>query len=141
MFAPTRDQARRFFIATWAKYRAGAPLSGIEALTVELVHKHPEYQAVLEDEERYLDRDYLPEAGDVNPFLHLGLHLAVAEQLSIDQPPGIRAHYERLAAARGDEHAALHAIIDCLAEVVWRAQRDGTAPDGVLYLECLARSS
>jgi|SRR5438477_10904354 len=140
MFTPSRDEARRFFIATWSKYRANAPLSDLEAITVELILKHPEYHGALENEERFVARDYAPEMGDVNPFLHLGLHLAVAEQLSIDQPPGIRAHYKRLTSTRGDEHGALHAIIDCLAEVIWQAQRNGTAPDGALYLACLAKS-
>jgi hypothetical protein len=139
MFAPTRDEARRFFIEAWSKYRAQAPLTDLEALTVELIQKHPEYHRMLDATERYMDRDYLPEAGEVNPFLHLGLHLAVSEQLSIDQPPGIRAHFERLAAKLGDEHEALHRIIDCLAEVVWQAQRKGTGPDATLYLDCLAR--
>ena len=80
-----------------------------------------------------------PEAGDINPFLHLSLHLAVAEQLAIDQPPGIRAEFERLRAARGDEHAALHAVLECLGEVMWRRSGNGTPPDAKLYLDCLAR--
>ena len=84
---------------------------------------HPEYHATFENPERHADRDYSPEAGDINPFLHLSLHLAVAEQLAIDQPPGIRAQFERLRAARGDEHAALHAVLECLGEVIWSAQR------------------
>jgi hypothetical protein len=94
---------------------------------------------VLEDPDRHLDRDYRPETGAVNPFLHLSLHLAVAEQLAIDQPPGIRAQFERIALAKGDEHAALHAVLECLGEVVWHAQRHGTPPDATIYLECLAR--
>jgi len=92
---------------------------------------------MLEAPERHVDRDYRPEEGDINPFLHLSLHLAVAEQLAIDQPPGIVAQYERLRAARGDDHAALHAIVECLGEVVWQAQRLGTPPDAALYLSCL----
>ncbi len=86
-----------------------------------------------------LDRDYRPESGDINPFLHLSLHLAVAEQLAIDQPPGLRAQFERLRDARGDEHAALHAVVECLGEVIWAAQRHGKPPDAALYLACLAR--
>ena len=78
-------------------------------------------------------------AASVNPFLHLSLHLAVAEQLAIDQPPGIRAQFERLRTARGDEHAALHAVLECLGEVLWSAQRHGTPPDAALYLACLER--
>ncbi len=94
---------------------------------------------MLEAPERHLDRDWRPESGDANPFLHLSLHLAVAEQLSIDQPPGIRAEYDRIRMARGDEHPALHAVLECLGEVLWTAQRHGTPPDAALYLACLAR--
>ena len=98
---------------------------------------HPEYHAMFEAPSAHVDRDYLPEQGDVNPFLHLSLHLAVAEQLAIDQPRGIVAHFERLRAARGDAHAALHAIVECLGETLWQAQRLGTGPDAGVYLGCL----
>jgi hypothetical protein len=139
VFAPTRDEARRFLIEAWRKYRAGEPLSGLEQTAAQLIAMHPEYHAILESPDAYVDRDYRPEQGDVNPFLHLSLHLAAAEQLAIDQPPGIAAHYARLCAARGDPHEALHAIVECLGEVIWQAQRTGTAPDATLYLACLER--
>jgi ABC-type uncharacterized transport system permease subunit len=139
MFNPSRDEARRFLTDAWAKYRAGAPLSGLEKTASGLIAMHPEYHATFEHPDRHVERDYTPEAGDVNPFLHLSLHLAVAEQLAIDQPPGIRAQFERLRAARGDEHAALHDVLECLGEVIWQAQRNRAPPDGQLYLDCLAR--
>ena len=141
MFTPSRDEARRFFIDAWRKYRAQQPLTGLEQTVAGIVALHPEYHAMIEDPDRHLDRDFRPEAGAVNPFLHLSLHLAVAEQLSIDQPPGLRAHFERLRAARGDEHAALHALLECLGEVVWHAQRHGTPPDTAIYLACLERQA
>ena len=139
MFTPSRDEARRFLVDAWGKYRAGAPLTALEQMAAGIVALHPEYHAIVEDPDRHLDRDFRPEGGDVNPFLHLSLHLAVAEQLGIDQPPGIRAHHERLTLARGDEHAALHALLDCLGEVLWHAQRHGTPPDAAIYLGCLER--
>ncbi|HET8831552.1 MAG TPA: DUF1841 family protein [Casimicrobiaceae bacterium] len=139
MFSPTRDEARKFVIDAWRKHRAGEPLSALEATAARLVGMHPEYHAIIESPALYADRDYRPEHGDVNPFLHLSLHLAVAEQLAIDQPRGIVAHFERLRAARGDAHAALHDIVECLGEVMWQAQRLGTGPDATLYLDCLAR--
>jgi len=139
MFSPTRDEARQFVIDAWRKHRAGEPLSALEATAARLVGMHPEYHAIIESPALYADRDYRPEHGDVNPFLHLSLHLAVAEQLAIDQPRGIVAHFERLRAARGDAHAALHDIVECLGEVMWQAQRLGTGPDATLYLDCLAR--
>ena len=139
MFAPTRDEARRFLAEAWRKYRDGEALSGLEQKAVQLIAMHPEYHAIIEAPQAHLQRDYRPEHGDVNPFLHLSLHLAVAEQLAIDQPPGIVAQFERLRAAHADAHAALHAIVECLGEVVWQAQRTGTGPDATLYLDCLAR--
>ena len=139
MFTPSRDEARRFLVDAWSKHRANQPLSGLEQLAAGLVALHPEYHSVVENPERFVDRDWKPEAGATNPFLHLSLHLAVAEQIAIDQPPGIRAQFERLRAARGDEHAALHAVLECLGEVMWSAQRHGTPPDAALYIACLER--
>jgi hypothetical protein len=139
MFAPTREEARRFLVDAWAKHRAGQPLQGLERTVASIVALHPEYHALLEDPARNLERDWNPASGTINPFLHLSLHLAVAEQVAIDQPPGIRAHFERLRDARGDEHAALHAVLECLGEVVWQSQRLGTPPDAKLYLDCLER--
>jgi len=137
MFDPTREQVRDFFFEAWRKYRAGEVLAGMEALALDVVLLHPEYHAVLGDPERYREQEYFPELGQTNPFLHLSLHLAVEEQLSIDQPSGIVARFGALAARRGERHAAMHDAIECLAEMVWRAQRDGAPPDGGAYLECL----
>jgi hypothetical protein len=139
MFNPTRDQARRFLFETWRKYGAGESLEGLETVALEVLLLHPEYHAILNEPDRFLERDYQPEGGEMNPFLHLGLHLAIEEQLAIDQPPGIRAEFERLLAGRCDRHDALHAVLDCLGEVMWRAQRDNVVPDGEAYLECLRR--
>ena len=139
MFDPSREQVRDTFFETWRKYRAGEPLSALQQTAAQLAAMHPEYHPLLEDPDTHIERDYRPEQGDVNPFLHLSLHLAVAEQLAIDQPPGIVAQFQRLRVARGDAHAALHAIVECLGEVIWQAQRTGAGPDANLYLECLAR--
>jgi hypothetical protein len=139
MFDPSRDQARAFFFETWRKYRAGEPLAGLETVALEVVLQHPEYHRVLDDPERHLAQEYFPEQGETNPFLHLSLHLALEEQLSIDQPPGIAGHFALLAARQGERHAALHAALDCLAETVWRAQRDRAPPDAEAYLACLER--
>jgi hypothetical protein len=139
MFTPTRDEARRFLADAWRKFRAGQPLSTLEQRVVEIVSLHPEYHALLDSADEHLDRDWSPEGGAMNPFLHLSLHLAVAEQLAIDQPPGMRAEFERLRARSGDTHAALHDVLECLAETVWQAQRTKAPPDGAAYLECLRK--
>ena len=139
MFNPSRDQVRQFFFDAWAKFRAGQPLTDLEAMAAEHVGRHPEYHAVLEQPERYRDRDWPPELGETNPFLHLSMHLSIGEQLSIDQPTGVKARYLALAERLGDAHAAQHAVMDCLAEMVWRAQRDNLPPDGAAYLLCIEK--
>jgi len=137
MFDPSRDQARSFFFGTWRKYRAGEPMVGLEAVALEVILAHPEYHRALEDPQRFRDRDYLPQLGETNPFLHLSMHLAIEEQLSIDQPAGIAGSFASLVAKHGDRHPAMHDAMECLAEMVWRSQRDHAPPDGMAYLECL----
>ena len=139
MFNPSRGEVRQFFRTVYRKHRERQPLSPIESMALEIVLEHPEYHGALGDAERQLERDYPPEAGEANPFLHLSLHLAVAEQLSIDQPPGLRQGLARLQTQIGDRHGALHGIIECLGETLWRAQRDNSPPDTAYYLECLER--
>jgi hypothetical protein len=127
---------RALFFDTWRKYRAGEPLAGIETLALEAILLHPEYHPVLEDPARWRERDYVDET---NPFLHMSLHIALLEQLSIDQPPGIAALFEQLLHVKGDRHEALHEALECLAETVWRSQRDGMPPDAAAYLACLQK--
>jgi hypothetical protein len=136
MFDPSRQQARGLFFGAWQKYRDGVPLAGIESLALEVILQHPEYHAVLDEPGRYREKDYVDET---NPFLHMSLHLALEEQLSIDQPPGIRSRWDALLRRSRDRHEALHQAIECLAEMVWRSQRDGLPPDATAYLSCLER--
>jgi len=139
MYNPSRDQVRQFFFDAWTKHRNATPLAGLEVTAVDVMLAHPEYREALEAPQSHRDRDYTPEQGQANPFLHLSLHLAIEEQLSIDQPRGIRAEFERIAAKLGDRHAAAHEAMDCLGQTVWRGQRDGAPPDALAYLECLRK--
>lgn len=139
MFNPTRDQARHFFVDTWRKRRAGLPLTPLETIAADLAEMHPEYHPLLQQGAAALARDWTPEQGEANPFLHLSLHLAIEEQLSIDQPPGLCAAFNTLLARRGERHAALHEVLECLAGTIWQAQRNQSPPDGAAYLECIKR--
>jgi len=141
MFNPSRADARRFFFETWSKYRSQVALEGLERTAIEIILLHPEHHALLDDAQRNLDRDFSPQDGAVNPFLHMSLHLAVAEQLSIDQPRGISSAFRELAGRTASKHDALHVLLECLGEVVWRAQRDHAAPDEQGYLDCIRRNS
>ena len=136
MFNPTREQVRDMFFEAWRKYRAGEPLAGIETLALEVILLHPEYHPVLDQPERSRDKDYFDES---NPFLHMSLHLALEEQLSIDQPRGIAERFDLLTSKCKDRHEALHEALECLAETMWRSQRDNAPPDAAAYLECLMK--
>ena len=136
IFDPSRDQVRDMFFEAWRKYRAGEPLVGIETIALDVILGHAEYHALLSDPERTRTRDYLDEG---NPFLHMSPHVALEEQPSIDQPPGIAGRFHALVQRLGERHKALHEAIECLAETMWRAQRDKLPPDADAYLECLTR--
>jgi hypothetical protein len=140
VFNPSRQQVRQFFCEAWRKHRERTLLEGAEVTAADLILQHPEYHSLLENPTAALEQEFTPESGQMNPFLHLSLHLAVAEQVSIDQPPGIRSAYQALR-TRLEVHAAEHAILECLGEALWRAQRQGGAIDAVAYLDCLRRAA
>jgi hypothetical protein len=134
----SRDQLRRMYVEAWRKHRQGAPLEPVEAQVADVIAVHPEYHPEIEGSSEVLNRDYSPESGRSNPFLHMGLHLAIRDQLATDRPAGIRAAFVRLAAA-SSEHDAEHRLIDCLAEALWNAQRSGRPPDEAAYLAQVKR--
>ena len=139
LFNPSRDEARNFLFESWRKRRVGELLTPLEDLAAQLIAKHPEYFAVLENPQQHQERDYLPEQGATNPFLHLMMHLTIEEQISIDQPPGIREHFVRLTQRLESEHDAQHRMMECLSEMIWQAQRGGTQPDAAVYFDCLEK--
>ena len=136
-FNPSRDQVRAFFCETWAKMRAHEPLVGLQLTAAEWIAEHPEYHALLEDPQTALGQDFSVENGQMNPFLHLSMHLSLAEQHSIDQPPGVKSALDQLTQQAGSLHEAMHLAMDCLGEMLWQAQRNQTAPDALEYLQCL----
>ncbi len=140
MFDPSRDQVRNFFIQTWRKRADGLLLTPLETMAADIIGLHPEYHALLSDLDS-IGREFSPEDGAVNPFLHLSLHLAIEEQLSIDQPPGLRTAFARCQLRAGDRHEALHMVLDCLGETVFNAQRNQRPPDGAAYVECVLRKA
>ncbi len=140
MFAgQDRGETREVFFRAWRAHREGRPLEGVEKLIVQVVLRHPEYHPLLEQAESARERDYFPESGETNPFLHLGMHIAIEEQLSLDQPRGLRGYYRKILQRVPDEHAAQHRMMECLGEMLWRASRESTAPQETVYLDCLRR--
>jgi hypothetical protein len=135
----SRDELRRVYVEAWRKRRAGLPSEPLEAQVADVIALHPEYHAALERGEDALARDYTPEGGQSNPFLHMGLHLAVRDQIATDRPAGLRKAFESLAHRIGSAHEAEHRIIECLAEAMWDAQRSGRPPDETAYLQRVLR--
>ncbi len=137
IFSQDRDELRRMYKDAWGKFCNRTPLTPLESQIAAVVEWHPEYHEVLTNQA--LDQDYTPEGGQSNPFLHMGLHLGVREQLATNRPAGIQAVHKALLARLGDPHAAEHQMIDCLAETLWEAQSQNSAPDEQKYLERLQR--
>ncbi|OUD12587.1 DUF1841 family protein [Thioflexithrix psekupsensis] len=135
MFVQNRSESRQFFIAVWQKYQQQQPLEPLEEIIVEVLLQHPEYHHLLTEDN--IDRDFLPELGETNPFLHLSLHLALQEQMSTDRPVGIRDLYHQLRFKFQDTHDLEHRILNCLVESLWNAQQKNSAPSDIDYLNCL----
>lgn len=137
MFTPSQHEVREFFCAAHRKQHEGLPLSPMEAAAADWISEHPEYHAELADLDAALAAVYDAEAGRTNPFLHLSMHLSISEQIGIDQPRGIKQAFELLRHRLGSAHAAQHAVMECLGDMLWTSQRSGRPPDGERYLECI----
>ena len=145
LFNPSRDEVRAFFFEAWAKFKLAQTLTDLEKIALGVMHMHPEYHAILDAPERFKQQEYFPEFGETNPFLHMSLHLSILEQISINQPVGIAAIYQKLKIKHQNEHNyehdAQHDILDCLAETIWQAQRNQTSVDGAHYLTLLQQKA
>jgi Domain of unknown function (DUF1841) len=139
MFAPSQNDVRQFFCAAHAKWRSGMPMSALEIVAADWIGEHPEYNADLADVDAALAAVYAVDAGRTNPFLHLSMHLSISEQVSIDQPRGIKQAVGLLAARRASLHEAHHEVMECLGEMMWASQRSGLPPDGERYIASVAQ--
>ena len=140
LFSNDRRQLRRYFRAVWHKRETRQPLEPLERIIAAVIGQHPEYHALFTGpEEDALERDYLPERGEANPFLHMGMHIAIQEQLTGNRPMGILSVYQQLCRRCGDCHGAEHRMMEALSETLWEAQRNGTLPNEVWYLQKLNR--
>lgn len=139
MFNPSSDDVRRFFCAVYQKQRANEILTPLEIMAGDWIRHHPEYEDVLSDVDAALARDFSVDSGQTNPFLHLSMHLSIDEQISIDQPPGIRAAATALTLKLDSAHEAQHEIMECLGEMIWNAQRSGQPLDALAYIEAVQR--
>lgn len=136
MFGNDRDSMRRYYLQCWQKFQEKQPLNALEQQIANVVAEHPEYHRLLQLHETAIQRDYLPDTGENNPFLHMGLHLGIREQVATNRPAGIIELYQQLMIKYG-AHEAEHRMMDCLAESIWLAQRQQTPPDEQAYLDCL----
>jgi hypothetical protein len=136
IFSQNRDELRKMYASAWQKVCNNQSMSPLEAQIARVIQEHPEYHQVVGGD---LEQEFTVEKGDTNPFLHMGLHLGIREQIATNRPAGIATVFENLTRRLGDTHASEHRMIDCLAETLWQAQRDNSAPDERLYLQQLQK--
>ena len=139
LFSPSKEDVREFFCHAWLKQQASGVLTPLESIAARWIVEHPEYHVFLNQIEAAKEADFSVENGQTNPFLHLSMHMSLSEQVQINQPVGIRSISQQLTLRFDSEHSAQHAMMECLAQVLWQAQQQGTAPDMDLYLESLNR--
>jgi len=132
----SRDQLREMYRSAWRKFKAEQPLSPLEKQIAAVISEHPEYRVIVESAAADL-ANYSPRSGQLNPWLHMGLHLAIREQVSTNRPAGIAEVHTKLATRAGGAHEAEHRMLEVLAEQMWDAQKSGKPPDENLYLERL----
>jgi len=137
MFGQDRNQLRQMYFDAWRKQQGGELMQPLEAMIAGVIALHPEYHALLEQGEDALDKDFLPEMGETNPFMHMGMHIAIREQLATDRPGGIVLAHKKLLLRLQDVHEVEHQIMECLGESLWEAQRSNSAPDESQYLQCV----
>lgn len=138
MFGQNRQQLRQMYFDAWQKKCNGETLTALETMVAQVILEHPEYQQLFSNESS-LDQEYFVENGQTNPFLHMGLHISLHEQISTDRPAGIRSLYQQLQTKFQDNHEAEHQMIECLTESLWLAQRNNTSPSESAYLNALKK--
>lgn len=126
-------EIRQFYIQAWQKYQNHLELTPLEVQICEVIKNHPEYHQWLNDQ--HLDTHFHPEMHGSNPFMHMGLHLALIEQIQTDRPRGIRQIYQQLLTQYPSVHELEHAMIEILAYQLWEAQKNQQAPDEIQYLQ------
>lgn len=130
-----RSELRRRYFEAWRRHRQSLPMEPLDLQIAEIIALHPEYHPILEHPDKSMERDWTPEHGETNPFLHLGMHLAIKEQVGTDRPRGIAGIHDDLCRRLGDVHRAEHLMMECLGKTMWEAQRSGHPPDDTAYLE------
>ena len=132
----SRDEIRQVYLKVWQKMQNQSVLEPLEAIIADVIKLHPEYHSLLETGETAKQKDFSPEDGQTNPFLHMGMHITLREQAGGDRPAGILDIYQKLVQQKGI-HETEHAMMECLGQTLWKAQRDDAMPDENDYLACL----
>jgi hypothetical protein len=122
--------------SAWRKFKTQQTLSPLDRQIVAVISEHPEYRVIVESAAADL-ANYSPRSGQLNPWLHMGLHLAIREQVATDRPAGIAEVHARLASQAGGAHEAEHRMLETLATAMFDAQRSGKPPDEAVYLDRL----
>jgi len=138
MFGQDRTELRQMFFTSWKKHQNKQLMEPLEAVVAKIIELHPEYHALLEDKET-VDKDYMPEMGQTNPFLHMAMHISIQEQLSTKRPTGIDQLYQSMLQKNKDPHETEHLMMECLGKMLWEAQSQNRTPDENDYLGCLRK--
>ena len=133
MFYQDRKKQREFLANSWQKYTRNKPLEPLEKQLASIIEIHPEYHDLIGN----IDSECFPEHDGVNPFLHINLHLALRDQLSSNQPKGVKEVHQKLINHYKDPHEVEHLMMECIAEMIYISQKNNTTMDQESYLNCI----
>lgn len=129
---------RRIYFDAWQKHLAGSLLNPMESIIVDLIQNHPEYHPLFETPQHYENIEQEKFTLESNPFFHLGLHIAIKEQVMMDKPLGVRALYHTLLRRFGNELQAEHQMIPALTQTLMSyLQKEEEAHD--FYMSALRK--
>ena len=139
MFGQDRTELRQMFFTSWKKHQNNQLMEPLEAVVAKIIELHPEYHSLFNDDSAELDKDYTPEMGQTNPFLHMAMHISIQEQLSTKRPTGIEQLHQAMLTKNNDPHETEHLMMECLGKMLWEAQSKNREPDENDYLNCLKK--
>jgi hypothetical protein len=134
-----KTEVREIFFNVFKKSQNNERLEPLEKQIIELIQEHSEYQEIFLNPEKYKEYNFSAELQEENPFLHLGLHLTLLDQITTNRPKGITAIYKDLVDVMGNAHHAEHHMMEILHEELQQVVHNKKFPDEKNYLKQLKK--
>ncbi len=137
MFGQDIQALRTVYFDAWEKFNQQAILSPLEHIITQAISTHPEYHDFFSDRKNV--NHTLTHSDGTPHFFHLGLHVALGEQLQADRPKGIKKIYTKLMGLYFDPIEVEHKMIHCLMAFLVESAQHPNQPNEKNYLAKLEK--